>query len=356
MRNLLLACSALVTTAFAADQHLIYLATPDAAQPGGTGAGVLIFDQNNGHRFVRRIEIPSFAEGIRGFCPNASTHRAYFTTTNHLLGCFDLETGKVLWEKRYPTGCDRAAVTPDGKKLYVPTGWWTGEGLSEWFVVDAMSGEVTAHLPVKKNAHNTVMGLDGRFVYGGYETTLMTVRTSDDQVVQTISPIGESGVFPFTVNASGTRAYVCLGKHVGFDVADLTTGEVLHRVLAGDGNITHRTHGVALTPDEKEVWISDQDGKRLYIFDATQTPPKEAGFVELSAGGHGWVTFDLAGKYAYCHTPDVIDVATRKVVATFKDEAGKPIGSSKFFEAVFRDGKVVAVGDQFGVGRAVRPE
>ena len=275
----------LLGLAQAADRHLLYLASPDAAQKGGSGNGVLIFDMEDGHKFVRRIDVPNFAEGIRGFCANAATHRAYYTTTNHLLGCLDLETDQVVWEKRYPTGCDRAAITPDGKKLYVPTGWWTGEGLSEWFVVDAATGEVGKHLPVKKNAHNTVMGLDGKFVYCGFETSLMVVRTADDEVVKTIAPIGESGVFPFTVNGRGTLAFVCLGKHVGFDVADLQSGQVLHRVLAGDGNITHRTHGVALTPDERELWISDQDGKRLYIFDATQMPPRETGHVDLSIGG-----------------------------------------------------------------------
>ena len=342
----------LAVSARAEDKHLLYLASPDGAQQGGSGTGVLIFDIDDGHKFVRRIDIPSFAEGVRGFCPNAATHRAYFTTTSHTLGCLDLETGAVVWEKRYATGCDRAAITPDGKKLYVPTGWWTGEGYSEWFVVEAASGEITKHLPVKSNAHNTVMGLDGKFVYCGSVTTLTVVRTSDDTVVKEIAPIGESGVFPFTVNARGTLAFVCLGKHVGFDVADLTSGKVIHRVLAGDGNIAHRTHGVALTPDEKELWISDQDGKRLYIFDATQMPPKETGHVDLSIAGHGWVTFDVAGRYAYCHTPDVIDAKTRKIVATLKDERGQPVSSSKFFEAIFRDGKVVQVSDQFGVGRA----
>ena len=347
---LLVVCVALL--ARAEDQHLLYLASPDGAQPGGSGNGVLVFDMNDGHKFVRRIEIPSFAEGIRGFCPNAATHRAYYTSTNHLLGCLDLETGKVEWEKHYPTGCDRAAITPDGKKLYVPTGWWAGEGYSEWFVVDAITHEITAHIPLRAKTHNTVMGLDGKYVYCGSEITLSVIRTSDDTVAKTITPIGESGVFPFTVNSAQTLAFVCLGKHVGFDVADLVSGKVLHRVLAGDGNLARRTHGAGLTPDERELWISDQGGKRLYIFDATQMPPKETGHVDLSEEGHGWITFDIAGRYAYCHTPDVIDVKTRKVVATLKDDQGKPVSSSKFFEAVFRDGKVVAVSDQFGVGRA----
>src|SRR5215472_8516619 len=78
--------------------------------------------------------------------------------------------------------------------------------------------------------------------------------------------------------------YVCLGKHVGFDIVNLQTGKVLDRVYAGAEHIPHRTHGSALTPDETELWISDQVGKKLFIFDATTMPPTAKGQVELSQG------------------------------------------------------------------------
>ena len=54
------------------------------------------------------------------------------------------------------------------------------------------------------------------------------------------------------------------------------------------------------------------------------------------------------------HTAEkhLLYMATRRTVATLKDEQGKTVSGSKFFEAVFLDGKVTAVGDQFGVGRA----
>ena len=44
-----------------------------------------------------------------------------------------------------------------------------------------------------------------------------------------------------------------------------------HRVFAGDKQIPHRTHGSALTPDETELWISDQVGQKLFIFDEPTT-------------------------------------------------------------------------------------
>jgi hypothetical protein len=218
-------------------------------------------------------------------------------------------------------------------------------------VIDPTNGDVLKRLPAGPQAHNSIASLDGRFVYLGTETNFWVYRTRDDALVQRFEDVGERGVFPFTIDGRQRYAYICLGNHVGFDVADLRTGKAIHRVMAGDKPIAHRTHGAGLTPDEKELWISDQDGKKLFIFDATQMPPKAAGQVELSVGGHGWVCFSLDGRYAWCHTPDVFAVRTRERVATLKDGEGNLVSGSKFIEVHFRDGKVVAMGDQFAVGR-----
>ena len=346
-----------VSSLHAADTGLkryLYMSTPDGAQSGGSGKGILVFDIDDGHRFVRRIDIP-FKEGLRGFCGSLKNHAVYYSSTSRILGAFDLETEKVLWERQLEAGVDRACVTPDGKKLYAPTGWWWRGTNSGMLVLNPANGEVLNRLPSGPQAHNSIASLDGKFVYLGTETNFWVYRAKDDSLVKRFEGVGERGVFPFTVDSRNRSAYICLGQHVGFDVLDLRKGEMLHRVMAADpGNgqpIAHRTHGAGLTPDEKELWISDQDGKKLFIFDATQTPPKQSGHVDLSVGGHGWITFSLDGRHAWCHTPDIIDAKTRKIAATFKDENGQLVSSSKFIEVHFRNGKVVAMGDQFGVGR-----
>lgn len=342
--------------AFAAEQHLLYLSSPDAAQTEGhSGTGILIFDIDDGHRFLRRIDIPMFAEGIRGFTACAATHRLYYSTTNHGLGCFDLETEKVLWEKHFPLGCDRSSVTPDGSKIYVPTGFWYRGEDGGFLVIDAATGALLRQLPAGPGAHNSITSLDGTLALLGTDTTLSLFRTSDDTLLRKITPVGEAGVFPFTLDSRNRFAFVCLGRHVGFDVVDLQAGTVPHRVLAGDAPIPHRTHGAALTPDESELWISDQVGKKLFIFDATQMPPVAKGSLDLSTGGHGWVCFSLDGHYAWCHTPDVFDARTKKPIATLRDEHGTPVSSSKFIEIHLRDGKVTATGKEFGIGRASLP-
>src|ERR1051326_1374199 len=333
-------------------KRYLYISTPDAAQNNyRSGQGILIFDIDNGHKFVRRIDIPAVKEGLRGFTGNLKTHSAYFSTSNRRVGAFDLETEKIVWDKTYDGGADRSSVTLDGKKVYVPTGYWYFGPDSGMLVLDAATGELIKRVHVGPAAHNSLVSLNGRFVFLGGQTSFTVFDTRDEKVIRQFKDVGERGIFPYTVDSRNRIAYVCLGSHVGFDILDLETGKVLHRVLAGKEPIPHRTHGAALTPDETELWISDQVGKKLFIYDATKMPPVPKGEVGLSEGGHGWVTFSLDGKYAWSHTPDVFDAKTKKMVATLKDENGVPVSGSKYFEVHFRDGKVVEMGSEFGLGR-----
>jgi len=335
-------------------RRLLYMATPDGAQKdGGSGEGILVFDIDKEHSFVKRIDLPVFKEGIRGFTGSAATRCVYYATSAGTLGCFDLETEKVVWEKRFKAGCDRSCITMDGKTVYVPTGWWyTGED-SGFLKVDAGNGALLDWITVGPSAHNSIASLDGKFVYLGTRTMLTQFDAQTGAVLQKIEPVGESGVFPFTLDSANERAYVCLGNHVGFDVVNLTDGSVPHRVFAEfEGNqIRHRTHGAGMTPDEKELWISDQDGKKLFTFDLTKSPPVQTGHVDLSMAGHGWVCFSLDGRFAYSHAPDIFDVGTRRKVGAFQDENGKPFGTSKFMEVHLKDGKVTRMGNEFGLGR-----
>lgn len=333
-------------------KRYLYLSMPDGAQEEGrSGTGILIFDIDNGHKFVRRIDIPIFKEGLRGFTGNLKTRRVYYSTTNRRLGCFDLETEKVVWDQTYPAGCDRSAITLDGKKIYAPTGWWYKGDDSGFLVVNADNGDLIKRINVGPQAHNSIVSLDGRFLYLGTTTMLTVFDPTNDSIIRQIKDVGERGIFPYTMDSKNRIGYICLGDHVGFDVVNLQTGAVLHRVFPAGERIPHRTHGAGLTPDETELWISDQVGKKLFIFDATKMPPTPKGHVELSQGGHGWVCFSLDGKYAWSHTPDVFDLKTKKLVATLKDENGTPVSSSKFIEVHVRDGKVVQMGHEFGLGR-----
>ncbi len=80
-------------------------------------------------------------------------------------------------------------------------------------------------------------------------------------------------------------------------------------------------------------------------------PPKQVESLKVR-DEPGWVTFSIDGRYAYPSTGEVIDVATRKIVAGLADEHGAAVMSEKMVEIDFDGGRPVRAGDQFGVGRA----
>lgn len=333
-------------------KRYIYMSMPDAAQKEGrSGSGILVFDIDAGHKLVKRIDVPALEKGTRGFTANKATRSAYFSMSGGRVGRFDLETEKVVWDKTFDRGADRSSITLDGKKLYVPTGYWDAADGAGLLVVNPENGEIIKRMVVGPGAHNSIVSLDGKFLYLGTRTALHAFDTQDERVIHERIETGESSIFPFAVDSLNRYAYVSLGTHIGFDVVDLQKGRHLHRVYVGPELIHARTHGAGLTPDESEVWISDQENKRLYIFDNTKMPPAPKGHVELSQGGHGWVTFSMDGRYAYSHAPEIFDTKTKKIVATFKDEKGVPVSASKYIEIHFRGGKVADVSNEFGLGR-----
>lgn len=81
-------------------------------------------------------------------------------------------------------------------------------------------------------------------------------------------------------------------------------------------------------------------------------PPKQVASIELW-DQPGWITFSLDGKHAYPSTGEIIDMKTRKILTTLKDEKGNRVMSEKIVE-IHLDGKKAAItGDQFGIGRVV---
>jgi DNA-binding beta-propeller fold protein YncE len=236
-----------------ATHRYLYFATPDGAQANtGSGNGILVFDIDNGFRFVKRIanKGQDLSAGIRGLTGCLATHSLYYSTTARRMGRLDLETEQVVWERQFTGGCDRSSVTLDGSKVFAPTGWWEGSDNGGFVVIDGATGAELRRLNVGTGAHNSILSLDGKRLYLGTTTTLTVLDPVSERMIQQIPDVGEYGVFPYTIDHRQRYAYVCLGKHVGFDVVDLKLGKGIHRVMAGTTPIGHRTHGVALTPDE----------------------------------------------------------------------------------------------------------
>jgi DNA-binding beta-propeller fold protein YncE len=346
----------LAISALAADQPLLYVANPGTrnyVQYGGVG--ITVFDIDNGYKFVRRIPTWTVPEGkepenVKGVAASAQTGHIFVSSLNRIIA-IDAVSGKKLWDKAYEGGCDRLAISPDGKTLYVPQ----LEG-PLWHVVNAANGDVIASIETKSGSHNTIYANDGAHVYlAGLKSPLLSVAdTRTHTVASTVGPFANV-IRPFTVNGSNTLVFVNINGLLGFEVGDLRTGKKLYHVeVEGykQGPVKRHgcpSHGIALTPDEKELWLADCANSAIHVFDSTVMPPKQIKSIP-QRDCVGWLSFSMDGKVAHSSTGEVIDVATKKIVAALKDEAGHDVQSEKLLDITISGGKVIRAGNQFGVG------
>src|SRR5437764_5677315 len=126
-------------------RRLLYVVCPGIRDyPQFGGAGILAFDIDAGHKFVKRIATTASSvakpRNIKGVVASPATRKLHFTTPEALYSV-DLVTEKTDWGKELPNGCDRLAATPDGKTLFVPS-----FEKDIWNVVDAATGKVVADI------------------------------------------------------------------------------------------------------------------------------------------------------------------------------------------------------------------
>lgn len=347
---------AAVLPAVAAEQHFLYAASPgirNYVEYGGVG--IVVFDIDHEYRFVRRIptwDVPAGTEpeNVKGIAASGKTGIVYVSTIKRL-AAFDAVSGKKIWDKPYDGGCDRMALSPDGKVLYVPN----FEG-PFWTVVDAANGNVIAKIETKSGSHNTIYAPDGSRVYlAGLRSPLLSIADpKTNTVAGTVGPFA-APIRPFTVNGANTLAFVNINGLLGFEVGDIRTGKKLYRVeIEGfkNGPVKRHgcpSHGIALTPDEKELWVADGPNNYIHVFDATVMPPKQKENIKVR-DLPGWITFSIDGRHVYSSSGEVIDARTKRVIATLRDDAGHEFQSEKMVEVVMDGGKVVRAGDQFGIG------
>ena len=171
-----------------------------------------------------------------------------------------------------------------------------------------------------------------------------------------------------TLAASLTARELCFidqGDHgfLGFGIGDLRTGEVLYEIPVPPeyprGQAPrHGTlcHGIGITPDGTELWLSDGPNHLMHIFDNTVMPPTWKDAIELRSDP-GWISFSIDGTLAFSSTGEVFDTRTKQRVAALFDEEGREVQSEKLLEIDFRGNNGAApvmapirVGDSFAIG------
>jgi large repetitive protein len=330
---------------------------------------IYVYDMDNNFALVKKISVPTTA-GVRGTVASVKTGMLYISYggdgggngNNGNLLAYNLQTDTVAWTHSYSFGIDSQSVSNDGTKIYLPDGELTSNGT--WYVIDSSNGNVLGTINSGGTGpHNTVINPADSHVYLGprYTNYLVEASTATDQVIKQIGPItaGTSGIRPFTINGSETLAFVTKTGYLGFVVADINTGQVLYNVpvqgfSASGAAASAPSHGITLSPDEKEVYLIDSANSYVHVFDVSGLPgtaPKQVADIKLVnplSGNEsgcaydclkdGWLHHSRGGQYVFVgDSGDVINTSTRTTVATLPAMAN----SRKEIEIDFQNNAVV---------------
>ncbi|MBK7925967.1 MAG: hypothetical protein IPJ98_00315 [Bryobacterales bacterium] len=333
-------------------------------------SGISVYDINDAHKLLGRIDVPETG-GYYGIA--ASPQLGYLFLSSNVkrdMVCLDLHTEKIVWRNSHAKFPDSFMVTPDGKSIYLP---YRDEDF--WHVLDAKTGGVKAKITVGRGEnytdgwrigsigpHNTWINPSGSRAYMQVLTMpyVFIAETKTNQIIGKVGPFSK-GVRPFTVTDDEKYVFGNVDRLLGFEVAAVRDGanwggKVLHRVEAKTpesrlaqipnppARMPHSTpsHGINITPDQKEVWVVDGVYGYVYAYDVTAMPPKLLASIALfqdpAERPHpGWISFSLDGKYAYPDGGAVIDTKAKQVAYRIPT-------SEKLIEIDYRDGKPVKAG------------
>src|SRR5215471_1852930 len=244
--------------------------------------------------------------------------------SDHTLRIIDTGSQQTVGAVKLSGRPNQVAVTPDGKYAVVPIR--DGDKVE---IVDVVKQEVVKSLPIKE-PHNALNTGSNRYVYvssmGSHEINIIDLEKMDYSAV---IPAG-GRPRPYAVSTNGKTLFVAVADLHGFVIVDIPDKKVLERVeMPAEHPTPHPlqyetadtlTHGLALTPDGNELWVTSLLDDCVYVYDVKAM--KIVGKVP-TGGGPNWLAFTPEGKYLFVSDADsddvtVIDVKNRREVTRIK--------------------------------------
>jgi len=314
-RNWILGCALLwPTLALAAQRGRLYV-------DNSAGDDLTIIDLES----LKAVGTIRLAEHIHGLAVQADGRRLFSTVeSDNTLRVVDTATGKVLKTVKLSGRPNQCAVTPNGRYVAVPIRDRGGVD-----IVDVAEGKVVKTLPVK-TPHNAFNAGSNRYLFvsskGSNEINLIDLSKMDYAAHIPLDGVPR----PYVVTPDAKTLYVAESNLHGFVKVDIATHKILRRVAIPAENPKPRarryepidtlTHGLALSPDGSELWVTSLLDNSLYIYDVKQN--RVVGQVRVGEGPN-WVAFSPDGKYVCVSNTDtddvsIIDVKGRREVARIK--------------------------------------
>lgn len=273
----------------------------------GTATGEVRLYVADRYESVRRLDpdtletVATLDVGLRphGLIVSPDRRTLYVTveTTDELVKV-DVASHEIVGRVEVGSVPNEPTITRDGRHVIVPL----RGGPERCAVVDAETMEVVARLPAGTAQHNAYTSADGSIaiVTSMGDDLITVIDTATLEVDRRIELPGTPRPVALTDDLS--RAYVALSGLTGFVTLDLRTDEVVDRVeleIPADTPpppLDTYTHGLLLTPDQRELWVAAYATDTVHAF----AMPEGRHFAEIEVPGNPhWFTLHPDGEPLY---------------------------------------------------------
>jgi YVTN family beta-propeller protein len=267
-----------------------------------------------------------------GVCAPANGESVFITVmSTSTLKIVDAKTNKITGSIQLvsePSGAqpNQCASTPDGQYVAVPMRFY-GKDQSAQGDIDVIKmpeQKIVKVLPVPF-PHNCFDAGNNQYLYcetradGAVDRLNLKTMSFDQKITTGDDPR------PFAISPNGKLLYTALGGFHGFAVVNIQNKKIERVPLSGlpeapacqkyEPNTP--THGVGLSPDGNELWVTDMGDASVHLYDV-----RKKKWVESIHTGDcpNWISITPDGKdvtVSNCgsNTVSIIDAHSRKVVA-----------------------------------------
>jgi len=274
----------------------------------------------------KTVQTIKVGEQVHGICAPANGHTIFVTIESEKnLKVVDARGGRILTAIPLTGRPNQCASTPDGRYVGVPIR--DGNSID---IVDIPARKVVKVLPVKvpHNCYNSghdddlwVSSMDG------HEIDRIDLRTMEYSAHVPVGGIPR----PYAISKDESTLYSALTDLHGFVTASIPEAKVIGKTELPPGPPLNcplepntPTHGVELSPDGRQLWVTSLADGLVYVYDTAAH--KVVGHVAVGKCPN-WITFSPDGKYCCVSNSDtndasIIDTGTLREVARVKTGKG----------------------------------
>ena len=300
------------------------------AAASASGASLRLYVTNSLADDITVIDLATFkvtgdlkvGQHVHGLCAPADGSRLFTTIESERnLKILDTASGRILATIPVTGRPNQCAATPDGRFVAVPIR--DGNSVD---VVDTRLQKVVKTLPIKvpHNAYNA-----------GSNTDLFVSSMGSNQIdrinlhtMQYDAEVPTGGIpRPYAITPDEKTLYSALTDFHGFEISSIPERKVIGKVELPPAPPStcelepHTpTHGLALTPDGRQLWVTSLADGLVYVYDPATR--KLQGKVVVGRCPN-WIAFSPDGRYgavsnSASNDASVIDVSTRRELARVK--------------------------------------